>query len=70
MTKSILIFIIKLYQNTLSLFFGSSCRFSPSCSQYMIDSIKKRGPLRGVFNGTKRILKCNPFSKQSGWDPA
>jgi putative component of membrane protein insertase Oxa1/YidC/SpoIIIJ protein YidD len=36
----------------------------------MIDSINKSGVVRGVFNGIKRILRCHPFSKNSGWDPA
>ena len=70
MIRATLIFLIKLYQNTLSLFFASSCRFSPSCSQYMIDSINKSGVVKGLFRGTKRILRCHPFSKNSGWDPA
>jgi len=69
MTKAPFILFVKLYQNTLSLFFPSSCRFSPSCSQYMIDSINKHGVLGGIFNGIKRILRCHPFSKHSGWDP-
>jgi len=64
------ILLIKFYQKTLSLFFASSCRFSPSCSQFMIDSINKFGVIRGVINGVKRILRCHPFSKHSGWDPA
>ena len=70
MIKTPFILLIKLYQNTLSLFFASSCRFSPSCSQFMIDSINKFGVIRGVINGVKRILRCHPFSKHSGWDPA
>ena len=67
---NIIITIIKIYQNTFSLLFPSTCRFNPSCSNYMILSIKKNGLLKGVIIGIKRISKCHPFSKSTGWDPA
>ncbi|MBC8213440.1 MAG: membrane protein insertion efficiency factor YidD [Candidatus Marinimicrobia bacterium] len=66
---NIIIFIVKIYQHTISVVLQPSCRFSPSCSQYMIDSVKMHGPFRGFFGGVKRILRCHPFSKSSGWDP-
>ncbi len=66
---NIIIFLIKIYQNTLSKVLPSSCRFSPSCSNYMIDAVKIHGFLKGVIIGTIRICKCHPFSKTSGWDP-
>jgi putative component of membrane protein insertase Oxa1/YidC/SpoIIIJ protein YidD len=36
----------------------------------MIDSINRHGTVRGLLNGVKRIMRCNPFSKHGGWDPA
>ena len=66
---NIIIFLIKIYQNTLSKVLPSSCRFSPSCSNYMIDAVKIHGFLKGVIIGIIRICKCHPFSKTSGWDP-
>ena len=70
MIKIPFILIIKFYQNTLSLIWGPCCRFYPSCSQYLIDSMNKNGVLTGVWFGIKRILRCHPFSKHNGWDPA
>ena len=67
--KNIIIILIKIYQNTLSKIFPPACKFSPSCSEYMIDAIKNYGIVQGIYLGTIRILKCNPFSKSSGWDP-
>lgn len=61
--------MISLYKNTLGILFPPSCRFQPSCTNYMIDSINKYGAVQGTVKGIKRILRCNPFSKQCGWDP-
>ncbi len=47
----------------------NKCRFYPTCSNYMIEAIEKKGLLKGLFLGTLRILKCQPFSKKSGYDP-
>ena len=41
--------------------FGARCRFYPSCSQYAVDSIKKRGVFVGTFLALKRLSKCHPF---------
>lgn len=59
--------LIRWYQKTHS-FRHPTCRFSPTCSQYMYDAIKKYGTIRGILLGLKRILKCHPWS-QGGLDP-
>ena len=66
--RRVCIFLIKIYQKTLSPFLGKSCRFTPSCSQYTIVAIKEYGVFKGIFMGIKRIIRCNPFSK-GGYDP-
>ncbi|KAA3602072.1 MAG: membrane protein insertion efficiency factor YidD [Candidatus Scalindua sp. AMX11] len=66
--KYLLIKIIQIYQVLLAHLFNPSCRFSPSCSQYAIDAIEKRGIFVGVLKGIWRILRCNPFGG-SGYDP-
>ena len=65
--KRILIFIIKLYQVT-PLHTHSMCRFTPTCSNYMITSLEKYGTLKGLKLGIKRILRCRPKGKY-GYDP-
>ena len=57
-----------MYQNTLGLYFRGSCRFNPTCSQYMILAIQKYGMLIGVSKGIQRLLKCHPYSKHQGVD--
>ena len=58
--KSIIIFIIKLYQYTISPFLGSNCRFMPTCSAYTIEAIQNFGIVKGIWLGIKRILRCRP----------
>ena len=65
--KRILIFIIKLYQVT-PLHTHSMCRFTPTCSNYMITSLENYGTLIGLKLGIKRILRCRPKGKY-GYDP-
>lgn len=65
--KNFLIKLIKIYQKIPGLF-HYNCKFYPSCSNYMIESLETYGVLKGGFLGIKRILKCNPFSK-GGYDP-
>ena len=62
--------LIKVYRLILSPLLGQrKCRFSPTCSNYMIQAIEKKGLIKGLTLGTLRILKCHPFSKKSGFDP-
>lgn len=62
--------IIRFYQLFLSPLLGSyKCRFAPTCSNYMIEAITKKGLLKGFLLGVKRIFKCHPLSKKSGFDP-
>ncbi|MBG6234364.1 putative membrane protein insertion efficiency factor [Pedobacter sp. CAN_A7] len=60
--------IIKLYQLLLSPLLGSSCRFTPTCSQYGVEAIKKYGPFKGGWLTLKRIGRCHPWGKH-GPDP-
>lgn len=66
--KRLLVGLIGIYQYALSPFFGSSCRFSPSCSDYICQALHHHGVLRGLWLGIKRILRCNPWHP-GGFDP-
>ena len=57
----LLIGALKGYQRAVSPLLGDHCRFYPSCSEYMIGSIRKNGCILGVFDGLWRILRCHPF---------
>jgi uncharacterized protein len=66
--KHLFIKFIQVYQVILSPILHPSCRFQPTCSQYVIDAIEKRGIFIGIFKGIWRVLRCNPFGG-SGYDP-
>ena len=66
--RKILIFIVRIYQSLISPLFPPSCRYYPTCSSYMIDALKKHGPILGLIMGISRILRCNPFIR-GGVDP-
>lgn len=69
--KKILIILIEKYKKYISPFIekmGINCKYYPTCSEYTKQAIMKYGCLVGIIKGTKRILKCNPFSK-GGYDP-
>ena len=66
--STILIGIIRIYQTAISPYLPSSCRYTPTCSQYGIEAIKKHGPFKGSWLTFKRILSCNPWGG-SGYDP-
>ncbi|NMB75998.1 MAG: membrane protein insertion efficiency factor YidD [Myxococcales bacterium] len=66
--KTLITFMIRLYQLILSPVFGRCCRFEPTCSEYAIESVRKHGSLRGSWLAIRRILRCHPFSK-CGCDP-
>jgi putative membrane protein insertion efficiency factor len=68
MLKKIFIIPVRLYQLMISPLIPGACRFHPTCSEYMIQAIKKHGVIKGVALGMKRIGRCHPFGG-SGYDP-
>jgi putative membrane protein insertion efficiency factor len=67
MRKSLII-LIRAYQYLLSPFLASSCRYTPTCSQYAIEAISEHGAFTGLFLTTKRLSCCHPWH-DGGYDP-
>ncbi|MFO7616189.1 MAG: membrane protein insertion efficiency factor YidD [Bacteroidales bacterium] len=63
-----LILLVRIYQKAISPYLPSSCRYVPTCSQYFIEAVKKHGPFKGGYLGTRRILRCHPWGGH-GYDP-
>ncbi len=59
---------ITFYKKGISPFLPRSCRFYPTCSEYMFQSVENYGVVHGVKAGMKRIIKCHPFHP-GGYDP-
>ncbi|MEG0377063.1 MAG: membrane protein insertion efficiency factor YidD [Eubacterium sp.] len=68
MIKKFFLWLIRGYRRFISPCLPNSCRFTPTCSEYCYLAIQKYGALKGLFLGTKRILKCHPFHP-GGYDP-
>lgn len=59
---------VRAYQHTLSYAIGGQCRFTPTCSAYFIEAVRKYGAIRGSWRGLRRIGRCHPFNP-GGYDP-
>ena len=64
----VLILPIRFYRKFISPLTPPTCRFTPTCSQYAIEAIRKHGPFKGLALAVWRILRCNPWGG-SGYDP-
>ena len=60
--------LVWIYRNLITPFTGPSCRYTPTCSQYMGEAIKEWGPFKGIWMGIKRIGSCHPWGGH-GYDP-
>jgi len=66
--KRLMILFVKAYSTFLSPVLGNNCRYYPTCSAYMVESIERFGALKGFWLGIKRISRCHPFH-EGGVDP-
>ena len=64
----LLLGLIRFYQRAISPYFPHCCRYTPTCSQYALEAVKKYGPFKGGYLALRRILRCNPFHP-GGYDP-
>jgi len=65
--------VLKGLINVYHLVFVSrvaTCRYTPSCSQYLNDSVEKHGTIKGLLKSLQRVMSCHPFSNRQLYDPA
>jgi len=65
---TVLMIVIRVYKVVLSPVLPPSCRFTPTCSTYALEALRRHGLRRGVVLAVRRILKCHPLSG-GGFDP-
>jgi hypothetical protein len=68
LTAKIMLGLIRFYQYAVSPLIPPRCRYTPTCSQYALEAVKKYGALKGGWLAVKRIARCHPFGG-SGHDP-
>lgn len=64
----LLLIPIRFYQVCISPYTPPSCRFTPTCSEYAVQALKKHGPVKGLYLAARRLLRCHPWGS-SGYDP-
>ena len=65
---ALLILPIRFYQLAISPYIPPVCRYTPTCSAYSIEALRKHGPIKGLWLSLKRIVSCNPWGGH-GYDP-
>lgn len=60
--------LITFYRRYVSPFTIPSCRFTPTCSRYALDAVRRYGAVKGGLLACWRVLRCNPFNR-GGYDP-
>lgn len=66
--KGLVLSALRFYKAQISPQLPPACRYTPTCSEYAIEAVERRGVVVGGFLAAKRVLSCNPFSR-GGYDP-
>lgn len=66
--KRLILGALRFYKRAISPQLPPACRYTPTCSEYAIEAIERRGVLIGGALAVKRVISCNPFSR-GGYDP-
>jgi len=64
----LIILLIRIYQSVISPVLPNACRYTPTCSAYGVEAVRKYGPFKGTFLAIKRFIRCNPWGGH-GHDP-
>jgi putative membrane protein insertion efficiency factor len=68
LAAKLLLMLVRAYQYVLSPYFGTQCRFSPTCSHYAVDALKRHGAIKGSYLTVRRLARCHPWHP-GGYDP-
>lgn len=66
--RQIVLLFIKAYRLILSPFLGQHCRYTPTCSEYALESVERYGAVYGSWLAVKRLSRCHPWHT-GGYDP-
>lgn len=68
MLAKFLVMLVRGYQVAISPLLPAACRYTPTCSQYAIEALRRYGALRGGWLALRRLGRCHPF-RAGGHDP-
>lgn len=66
--RKLVLSLLQFYKKAISPYLPHACRFTPTCSEYMMQAIQIHGLIKGLYLGIKRLLRCNPWGGH-GYDP-
>lgn len=66
--KKVFLGILHGYQKYISPMKRPCCRYTPCCSDYAVEAIRKHGAWRGIRLALRRVCRCHPFH-EGGYDP-
>jgi len=66
--RKIVLGMLRVYKAVISPWLPPSCRYVPSCSEYVIEAVERYGSIRGALMAVARVLRCHPFVR-GGYDP-
>ena len=66
--RALLLAVIRGYRYLLSPWWGTQCRFSPTCSEFALEAIERHGAARGGWLAARRVCRCHPW-RTGGFDP-
>lgn len=66
--NALLILLVKFYKGAISPMLPAACRYTPTCSEYALQALRKYGPFKGLWLALRRIARCHPWGG-SGYDP-
>ena len=69
MLQRLMIGLISFYRRFISPLKRPCCRFSPTCSTYALEAIRRHGALRGAWLALRRLARCHPYYKGNFYDP-
>jgi len=64
----LLLGLVRLYRACVSPLLPAACRFTPTCSEYAAEALRRHGALKGTLLAVRRLLRCHPFGP-CGYDP-
>lgn len=68
MFAKLLMLLVRGYQIAISPILPASCRYTPTCSQYALEALRRYGALKGSWLTLRRLGRCHPF-RPGGYDP-
>ncbi len=68
MLAKLFIVFVRGYQVGVSPFLPPACRYTPSCSHYAIEALRRHGAVKGSWLAERRLFRCHPF-RAGGYDP-